>query len=60
MTSDSSMHGIDPSNLRTILSLVLSIKVVVSLVCVEFLMRALRRPFIARNTSSSYHHYFRY
>jgi HAMP domain-containing protein len=54
------MHGIDPSNLLAILSLILSIKVVISLVCVEFLMRALRRPLIARNTSSSYHHYFHY
>ncbi len=52
------MHGINPSNLRTILSVILSVKVVISFVCLEFLMHALRRHVIARNNSSSYHRYF--
>ena len=60
MTRDSSMHGIDPSNLRTILSLILSVKVVISLVCMEFLMRALRRQVIARDISGSYDRYIHY
>jgi len=54
------MHGINPSNLRTILSLTLSVKVVISLVCVEFLMRALRRQVIAWDISSSYDRYIHY
>ncbi len=60
MTAKSSMHGINPSNLRTILSLTLSVKVVISLVCVEFLMRALRRQVIAWDISGSYDRYIHY
>jgi hypothetical protein len=54
------MHRIDPSNLHTILPLSLSVKVVISLVCVKFLMRALRRHVIARDISGSYNRYLHY